>query len=182
MRLPEGCAGDVDMERRDSTNSSASKTKFVTPPLSRRESDSREVRNILSSIYLSFLPSFLHSLSPFLPPISSMTHSIPSLTKFTVFFLSINPMQNFDMDDFNDDEGGLNDADSSYCATPPRSMLLLSHSPSPSSSLTPIPLPLSRPQLSLTPRLSVSTNHHVRVLYIQSKGVDYSTVKLNRIK
>jgi hypothetical protein len=50
MRLTEGCAGDaVDMDRRDSDNSSASKNKFMTPPpLLRKESDSREVSNISS--------------------------------------------------------------------------------------------------------------------------------------
>ena len=51
MRLTEGCACDVvDMERRDSQNSSASKNKFMTPPpLVRKESDSREVRKLSSS-------------------------------------------------------------------------------------------------------------------------------------
>lgn len=80
------------------------------------------------------------------------------------------------MDDFNDDEGGMNDANSNYCATPPRSMLPLS--PSSSSSLTPLPrpLPLSRPQLSLTPRLSVSTKHRVRVLNIRLHGVKWNWI------
>ena len=60
MRLTEGCAGDVDMERRDSQNSSASKNKFMTPPsLVRKESDSREVRSILSSSWEIYLLNYL---------------------------------------------------------------------------------------------------------------------------
>lgn len=113
--------------------------------------------------FLTMYPSFLSSFSLIKNSPNSLFSSPRSY-----------PLQNFDMDDFNDDEGGINDANSNYCATPPRSMLPLSHSPSPSSSsLTPLPrpLPLSRPQLSLTPRLSVSNKHYVRVLYIRLNGM-----------